>query len=76
MSFTGLLSQIPSGLMPKDASEEDLHDLHSSSREASKFYKQVAANCTHKSGPVSLQPHSANMLYFPDGKSTPCLSPL
>lgn len=26
MSFKGLLSQIPSGLMPKDASEEDLHD--------------------------------------------------
>lgn len=31
---------------------------------------------THKSGPVSLQPHSANMLYFPVGRSRPCLSPL
>lgn len=44
MSFKGLLSQIPSGLMPKDASEEDLHDLHSRNHEESRFYKQVTAN--------------------------------
>lgn len=73
MFFKGLLSQILFAFMPEHASEEDLGDLSSSRCEASTFYKQVTANCTHKSGPVSLQPHSGNMLSFPDDKTRPSL---
>lgn len=62
--------------MPEDSSEEDLGDLCSSRREASTLYKQVTADCTHKLGPVSLPPHSGNMLCFPAGKTRPYLDPV
>lgn len=51
-------------------------DLCSSRREASPLYKRVTAECTHKSGPVSLQPPSGNMMCFPTGKTRPYLDPV
>lgn len=62
--------------MPEDTAEKDLGDLCSNKREASTLYKQVTADCTHKSGPVSLQPHAGNMVCFPADKTRPYLDPV